>query len=181
MGQYYKPINIKEKKWLYSHEYDNGLKLMEHSYLGNKFMNAVETLLMPNGAWHKCRIVWAGDYADPEKGEKDESKNLYHIIGKEKNKIKPESKEMPKEYRYIVNHDKKQFVDKTKIKAHNKEQPNFKIHPLSLLTSEGNGRGGGDFRKEDNRIGIWARDRISIEKELPESYEEIDGQFNEKM
>ena len=50
MGQYYKPTILKDRKvknksdivvWFYSHNYDNGLKLMEHSYKGNNFVNAV--------------------------------------------------------------------------------------------------------------------------------------------
>ena len=38
MGQYYMPLLIgSDKKILrfYSHHYDNGLKLMEHSWVGN--------------------------------------------------------------------------------------------------------------------------------------------------
>ena len=48
MGQYYMPTLIAEDgtvSTLYSHQYDNGLKLMEHSYIGNKFVNAVLTQL----------------------------------------------------------------------------------------------------------------------------------------
>ena len=48
MGQYYMPTLISEDgtvRTLYSHAYDNGLKLMEHSYIGNNFVNAVLTLL----------------------------------------------------------------------------------------------------------------------------------------
>ena len=40
MGQYYMPTLIAEDgtvSTLYSHQYDNGLKLMEHSYIGNRF------------------------------------------------------------------------------------------------------------------------------------------------
>ena len=90
MGQYYKPINLTKKQWLYSHDYHNGLKLMEHSYIGNSFMQIIEQLLSPTGSWHKDPIVWAGDYADKEAGRKKEHQNLYHIGGKLKNKIKPD-------------------------------------------------------------------------------------------
>ena len=40
----------------YSHDYNNGLKLMEHSWLGNTFVNAVcsELVDTPN------RLVWCG-------------------------------------------------------------------------------------------------------------------------
>ena len=65
MGQYYKPCILGGNKktvkaWMYSHEYDNGLKLMEHSYIGNSFVSAFESLIKNKPQ----RVVWAGDYAD---------------------------------------------------------------------------------------------------------------------
>ena len=86
-------------------------------------------------------------------------------------KVRPVKKSMSK-FRYIVNHDKKQFVDKTKV-PEIKDWEGARLHPLPLLTCEGNGRGGGDFRGEDKRIGMWARDLISIEKEMPSDFEEL--------
>lgn len=44
MGQYYMPTLIAEDgavSTLYSHQYDNDLKLMEHSYIRNNFVNAM--------------------------------------------------------------------------------------------------------------------------------------------
>ncbi|KAH3691136.1 hypothetical protein Pelo_19957 [Pelomyxa schiedti] len=41
-------------------------------------------------------------------------------------------------YRYIVNHSKRQYVDKSGCLS-------LSIHPLPLLLAEGNGRGCGDF------------------------------------
>jgi hypothetical protein len=75
-----------------------------------------------------------------------------------------------KDYPYLVNHTKKQYVDKRKEE----------IHPLPLLTAEGNGAGGGDYRG-DNEIlcGDWARDVISIETEPPVGYEELLCKFRE--
>ena len=60
MGQYYKPVNTKTMKWLYSHSYDgNGLKLTEHSWVGNTFVGAVMTLLSPKNKWYKFYlIIW---------------------------------------------------------------------------------------------------------------------------
>jgi len=36
-----------------------------------------------------------------------------------------------------------------------------------------NGRGGGDFRGESDLVGSWARDLISVSKELPTGYKEL--------
>jgi hypothetical protein len=60
---------------------------------------------------------------------------------------------------------KKQFVDKQKCSS---------IHPLPLLTAEGNGNGGGDYYGENkNMVGIWARDIISISDTVPEGFTEL--------
>ena len=36
MGQYYYAINVLTKQYLTNHDYGGGIKLMEHSYVGNK-------------------------------------------------------------------------------------------------------------------------------------------------
>ncbi len=182
MGQYFKPIILGEKPkdgehetvkaWMYSHSYDNGLKLMEHSYQGNNFVSTFEKELTRRGNYYKSRVVWAGDYAKEELGLKiiEEGKeydaNLYSLCNDE-NEIKPKVAKTD-DYPFIVNHTKKQFVDKNKV-PEIQDWEGVKIHPLPLLTSEGNGQGGGDFRGEDENqiIGSWARDVISIEKESP--------------
>ena len=83
MGQYYKPCSLEKKEYVYSHDIKethtgyngepytcgNGLKLMEHSWRKNRFVNAVAGLIAKGGAWHGDRLVWAGDYADNEISE----------------------------------------------------------------------------------------------------------------
>ena len=164
MGQYYKPCMIddhkKVKSWIYSHDYDNGLKLMEHSYLGNNMMQAIMNLLKVGGLWYKQRIVWAGDYADPEFiGDKNQHANLYDMC-KDSKKIHPTDRLVNP--MYLVNHTKNLYVDLTKLP---KDPDNWCVHPLSLLTAEGNGRGGGDYRVENPYVGTWARHRLSAELE----------------
>lgn len=170
MGQYYNPTNIDKEpiEWLYSHKYGSGLKLMEHSWLKNDFVGAVCNLLIPGGSWYKNRIVWAGDYADGEPGtetkENPDGENLYHKGAEKGIEIQPKETEFDyKKWRYLVNWSKKVTLDMTQVTAKDK----WLIHPLPLLTAEGNGRGGGDFHKEDSRVGMWARDIISIEKAVP--------------
>ena len=213
MGQYYKPINIDKKEWIYSHHFKNGMKLMEHSYIENPFIEAAEILLTEFGPWHKCKFVWAGDYADVEKetmvkGNKDSGENLFHIVDEEQgidsiapvviDDIKDKHKIDLREFPFIVNHSKKYFVDKIFFgMVYNKRKlskkyfvdkrkvkefdGNWKIHPLPLLTCEGNGRGGGDYKSEVNEslIGLWSRDSISIEKEIPKGYKELEVDFRE--
>ena len=167
MGQYYRPTIVgKDKKtvlkWMSSHEYDNGLKLMEHSYLLNKFVGAFESQLVDNIQ----RVVWAGDYADKERRP---SKTNVHHRCEDVTKIHPRAT-IVKE-RYIINHTKKLFVDKTKVP----DNDGWAIHPLPLLTCEGNGRGGGDYhgRRGMKLVGSWARHRISVSNKVPKGYKEI--------
>jgi hypothetical protein len=176
MGQYFKPVSIEKRQFVYSHDYGNGLKLMEHSWLTNEFVRAVEGLIAEGGAWYGDRIVWAGDYAEPEKNRKN---NLYHICSKyDKRKVKPEA---PKtKFRYVINMDTKEFVDTTKVPITDiwtdesgKEWP-FIIHPLPILTCEGNGRGGGDLHKESPLVGIWARCRVTMDAKKPKGFKELE-------
>ena len=106
MGQYYKPTCIPKEESLYSHDYDNGLKLMEHSYINNNFVEAVMTMLLDReaaedirilkegegyvksesaGSWSGLPFVWAGDYADVEEEEKykhsEEDIKQYDLTG----------------------------------------------------------------------------------------------------
>lgn len=199
MGQYYKAISLDKKQWVSSWDFESGLKLTEHSWIKNPFVNAVEKLLRPGGAWHKTRIVWAGDYADKEKGKNynlndlcysleynpskkeyiQEMKSYAEKKGEKLNiretslfdKIKPAKVKFTTGYKFIVNHTKKEFVDKSKVPS----VSGWVIHPLSFLTCEGNGRGGGDFGGEDKQglIGSWARGVISVENKAPKGYKEI--------
>jgi hypothetical protein len=109
--------------------------------------------------------------------EEDTKETLHSMVGnKDDSLIKPVHVKV--KFRYIINHDKKEFIDKSEIR---KDESGMKIHPLSLFTCEGNGRGGGDFHGEDDRIGSWSRDRISMENSLDNypDYKEVDGQFFE--
>jgi hypothetical protein len=154
MGQYYLCIFLAEdgkfiRAYMSPHNYNNGAKLIEHSYVGNQFMDAVEHLLSPQGIFYRSRLVWAGDYADPE----DNAENLYSTISDNQTKLIVTNKTT--DCKFIVNHTKKLFINKSKL---------IDIHPLSLLVSEGNGRGGGDYRGSDEELcGTWARDVIAME------------------
>jgi hypothetical protein len=205
MGQYYTPIILKEDKktpigFAYSHDFGSGLKLMGHSWMKNDFVGFIESLLKRGMPFHKSSIVWAGDYADEEPfesipkqvidslvvsgydlaGLQKDGANLQSIAEHSAPKLRPNTHKIEdfkihkaSETRYLVNHDKKQFVDKTKVPT---DSDGWKIHPLPLLTCEGNGRGGGDFRGESDLVGSWARDTISIESrkaDIPKGYTEL--------
>ncbi len=205
MGQYYKPIILNQKnKPMVSfccYDFGSGAKLMEHSWMKSDFVRFVELHLMNSPQ----KIVWAGDYANGEdtstftdmevktllsmchsKITKEQllqdDINLYMLadcVGKlthdenVKDKYSHEFKIIaPLSAKYIINHDKKEFVDKSKVPDVN----GWKIHPLPLLTCEGNGRGGGDFKGDSKLVGSWARNLIEISTKkstIPKDYKEI--------
>jgi hypothetical protein len=181
MGQYYRAILLNEKTgekeiirmWFDPPHYDSGAKLMEHSYLDNTFVLAVESIIGVDSKFSPCRVVWAGDYADPEQNDtSNANNNLYHLAEEYCFATKvPYLSDTP--YRYLINHTKKQFVNKDKY-FHN-------IHPLPLLTCEGNGQGGGDYRGDYEQLcGTWARDSISADNDRPDdSYTEMVCNFKE--
>ena len=75
MGQYYMPVIKRGNKLrrVYSHDFGNGLKLTEHSYIGNKFVNVVANEIIDNPA----QLYWIGDYAE----ERDfESPTMFNRI-----------------------------------------------------------------------------------------------------
>jgi hypothetical protein len=195
MGQYYKPISLDKKQCIRPWDYDNGAKLMEHSYIGNELVAVVESLIAEGGEWFGDRIVWGGDYADPEVDEngnvitstwtdertgvvKPYDVTLYDMVGD--NLIKPDKVKRPN-YRYLVNMDTKEYVDFNHVPVDHVWQNGpkgrkfpIKIHPLPLLTCEGNSRGGGDYRtKESDIIGKWTRNRVTVTTRKPKGHTEF--------
>lgn len=169
MGQYYKAVLLSDDGaeitgYLTPRDHNCFLKLMEHSWLGNEFVEAVERVLTS-----PTRVVWAGDYADHEPGSPS---NLYDKAAAATKIASPEDVPIA---RYVINHDKRAYVDKTTVVAN---AGGFAIHPLPLLTAEGNGRGGGDLREgsatgEYTLVGTWARNRITVADTVPDDYQEI--------
>ena len=175
MGQYYYPCILdalgKILMWMNPHNYQNGLKLTEHSFMKNNFVNTFEYSLTPGRRFHKTRVVWAGDYADPEK---DDEKNIHNMCD-EYTMIVCDEKSTA-DYPFLVNHTKGVFVNKGKVPTN---EAGYTLHPLPILTAEGNGRGGGDYHSESPLVGSWARDVISAEKNFPEGFLEIVFDFKE--
>ena len=168
MGQYYYAVILDANGWIRVWMAPGfGAKLMEHSYLGGIGVGTFEWELTPEGRHYMSRVVWCGDYADVEPGL---GKNL-HLICNERNDLMltPTAVTLG-EHPFLVNHTKRQFVDKSKVP---KGLGGFQIHPLPLLTCEGNGRGGGDFDGTSPLIGSWARDVISAEKTAPADFTEL--------
>ena len=187
-----------------SYDFGSGAKLMEHSWAKNPMVRFVEKQLINEPqklVWAgdyadnedsstltneeiKALADESSTYMNSE-AIKKEGVNLFtlsylvsKLVANEdiEDKYNHEFKQTsiaPLTTKYIVNHDKKQFVDKTKVP---KDADGWRIHPLPLLTCEGNGRGGGDYHGKSELVGSWARDIISVETkkaDFPKDYTEL--------
>lgn len=197
MGQYYYPTLVEGNRLevFYSHDYENGLKLMEHSYIGNDFVNAVVSQIAGN----PMKVAWIGDYSDDQYGDPYEKKlsrkqfmSIYKRVMDRKKYEKPEpiKQSIDSISGYLVNHTQKVVIDLKKYVAANKQhytwfdkECNICIHPLPLLTACGNRRGGGDYRNEYpdcDKVGTWAFDLIELADEKPDGYQEVMYHFSER-
>lgn len=187
MGQYYKPCLLATDYKtsenpiigaLNCYAYHAGGKLMEHSYVGTTFTKAACAMLKGN---KDKPFVWGGDYGDPiNRGE-----NAYSLgriddfdvkYGEEHIGKYDDVKKMPID-KYIINHTTKEYVVVPKLKR----DEDFVIHPLPILTCDGNGRGGGDLYNstDEEFIGIWAYNVIESANKVPSGYKKLDVHFVE--
>jgi hypothetical protein len=181
MGQYYKAVSLDTKQFVSPF----GAKLMEHSWINQSYMLYVQQLLAPGNPWHKTSIVWTGDYSDKGLFTEDPERNLYDLAADEFTNLSDTPITDGPQTRYIVNHSKNVYIDLSEVPCitilHNDlEERKWKIHPLSILTSSGNGRGGGDYRDDDDtNVGSWAGDVISSEYEAPVGMDKFTAFFIE--
>lgn len=206
MGQYYYPTILREKnkrfysEEFYSHDYDNGLKLTEHSYCGNNFVETIMAQLLNKPG----RLAWLGDYHEvgdfdilnPSLPEIIEKRFYEHYkcftlpeydycSGKHVRHYNKPEEVKERQGRFILNHDKKCYIDMVEYEKNNltcTEDDDWHFHPIPLLTAVGNGRGGGDFHgigEED--VGCWAGDLLEVRNAKPNGYENVTAevQFQE--
>lgn len=189
MGQYYRVI-LKNKNGyerVYNREVDKEYtmaKLMEHSWWLNPFVSSICAKLYKN----PHNVSWIGDYADQSEKTPVSQHEVIRLYNKAwSNHIKGNSiheKLFYLDHRYLCNHTKKCFLDCQAYYEKNNGN-GWCIHPLPILTSIGNGLGGGDFRyvtKETTTeyVGDWATDEISVEDDIPKDFQEIHCIFKEK-
>lgn len=199
MGQYYKCLtkgkkkttawSLQTKQWAKAKakangawvDGYNGVKLMEHSWIGNPFMMGISKHIYKK----PMQIAWVGDYADDFRewyGREPDPRYLHKMTWRRKNECDIHA---PREFdlhnKYLVNHSKGVAIDFNDY-IDNCTKDGWCIHPLSLLTACGNGMGGGDFNEDyigGNMVGAWCWDTISIEDELPDGCEIEEIEFLE--
>lgn len=187
MGQYYNIITRNDKG---TTVYDRSIKgdgdyvmakLLEHSWWENSTCKAVAASLVDN----PTKLCWCGDYAEEEECDKL-GFSLADVWGSDT--VEPAYAQLDPapdgfsldNLAFLVNKDKKLFVDLKQYKA-DSIKDGWCIFPLSILTSLGNGRGGGDYEGSDmDKVGSWAFDSVYFtNKTPPKSYKKLEVSFKE--
>lgn len=176
MGQYYNILTMKNNRYkVYDRSYYNTqrqkeymmAKLTEHSWIGNSTMESFSNIIFRNPQ----KIAWVGDYADDTKKYEITNKELTlkkikalrKIAHKSNKEITMEYRPLNTKYMLLVNWTKNQYIDMYEYIEKNSKD-GWCLHPLSLLTALGNGKGGGDYYGiNKDMIGTWAFDKISFE------------------
>lgn len=157
----------------------SGMKLTEHSWIENDFVNGVVELIEENPS----TVTWVGDYADDNDDfDGNYTEEVYASAWHDDCHDRPfERMPVTHDDGYIVNHYKREYIDLERYVAANVEN-GWCVHPLPLMTAIGNGRGGGDYRGNDmHLVGRWAMDVIEYTHEKPEGYAEISLRFESGM
>jgi len=158
MGQYFNLINEDKKEFL------EGGKLWE--WMANINECGVITLLLFD-RWAGDRVALVGDY--------DESK-LYDIASKKYKNIYSRVKNLYKKYEpykketiyYAVNKSTNEYI------SGSFKQVSMCLVMLLRKSSEG---GGGDIHEDYETAGIWAENKIVVQKEEPpKTYDNINSQ-----
>ena len=176
MGQYYNIITKKDDKYtVYDRSYFDRqgksvymmAKLTEHSWIGNTTMECFSSIILRNPQ----NVAWVGDYADDTELEEitnkvltlKDIKSLHCKAHKSDNETTMEYLPIDTKYMLLVNWTKKQYISMYDYIKKNTIN-DWCLHPLSLLTALGNGKGGGDYHGiNEELIGYWAFDEISFE------------------
>lgn len=179
MGQYYKAM-LQDEKGAITNFYPVWTKLMKHSWLHNGSMNYAMYLLEQKA----LHVWWVGDYADKEEVPAD----IYRARHSESENVETNDaweEEWYKNYttkgKFLVNITTGEFIDLDKYEDMAKDSEGYCVHPLSLLTAVGNGKGGGDYHEGKcmHLVGTWAGDLLKVTSERPDGLTELCCVFKE--
>lgn len=189
MWQYYRASirNWLKVKYFSTYDFDNWAKLMEHSYVWNRYVNAVMIELF-NNPW---RVYWMWDYWNDVLEEQLQFNDkamwaqyvydrvwhtkinnekcwdiVWQIVCAEKINNEAEALKFDLNKCFIVFHDHKTIIDMSQYETNNYATNSFVIHPLPLLTAVWNGQWGWDYSwPNEDAVWIFAWDHVTIENE----------------
>lgn len=163
MGEYFTPIFLNTAGQIVCAldpaDYGSGLKLAGHTRADTPLMCAVMTLLALDGG---LRLVWAGDYADPEPGHQAnlhflvEDRHFVRFDGLVAERVAP-NRPLPATASsrcdgYLCNLDKRQYIDHADLRV---DDTGWRRTLLPTLTVESE-----RATPNPQNFGAWARDRL---------------------
>jgi hypothetical protein len=128
MGEYFIAVILSGNQivaWLCPHDYGCSLEIHDHYFVGNPFMDAVETYLYQNRGT-PMQVVWASDYAPHEPNSQQ---SLYTRCCNEPSKKVVVEAALPTT-RWVVNYTKKTSVCITGV-----PEDAMEVHCLPTLTA----------------------------------------------
>ncbi|WP_063038063.1 hypothetical protein [Nocardia pseudovaccinii] len=124
------------------------IRFLKRAWIGDDFVQGVERLLTV-----PTRVVWAGPQVGKQTSLYDKAASVAPLVAPQNGFIG----------RYILNHDKRTYVDKATVR-HGADR--HRIHPLPMLTAEGADCAGGAAAL----VGTWSGDRISMSATVPTGF-----------
>ena len=169
MGQYFRPVFLNTAGTivhaLEPSDYGSGAKLAGHTCADTALMYAVLTLLGLDGGF---RLVWAGDYADPQPGC---DANLYYqtelrhflrfeglVAGDVEPNVPRPAGKTSEVFGYVCNPHKCEYIENLTLAI---DDTGWRRTPLPLLTADA-----GPAYLDDRRP-TWARDRLYSSQRHP--------------
>ncbi|MBR0289847.1 MAG: hypothetical protein IJQ82_12800 [Selenomonadaceae bacterium] len=160
-------------------------KLLEHSWWENSFVNSFSERLYNELG----RVIWCGDYADePDDFAFPNCSASYipcyrEVWGDKVQMLSSTSTNFKLDDKFLINYDMKQYVDLNEYKEKSIDKHGWCIHPLTLITAVGNGRGGRDFHEGNigfEHVGIWAWHLLTISDAPEKDFTKLNLVFIEK-
>ena len=169
MGQYFTPIFLNSTATIVHAldptDYGSGRKLAGHTRADTRLMYAVQALLALDGG---LRLVWAGDYGDPQPGRGanfyrlTEPEHLRRFEGLVLDDVEPNAtlaaSVTPRAFGYVCNPSKRQYIENLTLPV---DDTGWRRTPLPWLTADGGPYSGAD------RVSTWASDRIYYSRHPP--------------
>ena len=185
MGQYWNICIVNKKNNKRSFYYPTGgIKLMEHSYLGNDTTDFICHQIENKPHY----VVWYGDYVNSKEDTivaegssfKGRMSSKY-LLNKESEPC-GDCERFIYEGKVLVNHDTKEYLSFDEYKEaclsiSDPEDYDWVVHPLALLTACSNGKGGGDYHCDKatniDKVGRWSMHLLEITTKAPEGYTNV--------
>lgn len=182
MGQYFYAVTGNDTVRT-NYRKRGGLKLLEHSWIGNYFTEFVASRIYKKPQ----RVAWVGNYAELQNAPCKEAKQFWQtnpvivnkIWIKDQNKNNTTMFDITK--KYLINHSQKLYIDMAYYCILCNADNGSIIHPLPILTCMSNQQSRSDYYGlESEKAGSWAWNVLEIADKHPIGYQCVSVHFINK-